>query len=94
MPTKQDNKETNIDYGISLLRIIATISVIYLHTCSSLLSNRIDFAISNNVKYYLLVNKEMMNYAVPLFFMISGAVLIGIKKEFTKKEIRFCYYKK
>lgn len=73
------SKAHNYLSDISILRIIATISVIFLHTNSTLTDNRDLFGLSNNQYLFFLCVYRMLYWAVPVFFMITGSLLL--KKE-------------
>lgn len=69
------NKTTQTNFGISSLRILATFSVILIHISGpevvkfGKISN-FDWNVAN---FYDSISR----YAVPIFFMISGALLLG-----------------
>ena len=83
-------KMKRISY-ISNLRAIATISVVFLHTSAGLLDTR-EFD-NQMVRFSLACEKFLLEYSVPLFVLISGALFFNPKKEVTynrllKKNIR------
>lgn len=62
---------------------MATLAVILLHTCNTLTNNAADY-IFDGSQYYVLTSVVcLMNWAVPMFFMISGALLIKEDREIT-----------
>ena len=88
-----EKKETSI----SFLRITATLAVVWLHTCSTLVENRNIFNLSwQQIQFYNSAY-HAMNWAVPVFFMITGALLLNPMKEITieksvKKYIMRIFY--
>ena len=78
----EKSKTTPTNFGISILRILATLSVIIIHISGpevvkfGKISN-FDWNVAN---FYDSISR----YAVPVFFMISGALLLG--KEFEIKD--------
>lgn len=86
------NKETtNFErkYYLDILRIIATFAVVAIHISSS----SIDINSTNDWKYNVLFN-NIQQWAVPVFFMISGALFLNkdykldIKKLYCKNIFR------
>lgn len=55
---------------ISDLRIMATLAVILLHTCSTLTNNAANYEFVSNQYYVLSGIVFLMNWAVPIFLMI------------------------
>lgn len=67
--------------SISYMRIIAIICVIWLHTCNTLIDNLNLFALSNNQIKFYSASYQTMHWEVPLFFMITGALLLNLEKK-------------
>ena len=65
------------------MRIIATLAVVWLHTCSTLVENRNIFNLSWQQIHFYNSAYHAMNWAVPVFFMITGALLLNPLKEIT-----------
>jgi surface polysaccharide O-acyltransferase-like enzyme len=65
----------HIEY-IDMLRVLSMISVVFLHTAAG--SLRAD--IGSSVWHFSNVITALMSTSVPIFFMISGAVLLGNPK--------------
>lgn len=64
---------------INSLRLIATLAVVFLHTSAGILDTR---EISNPTdKFMLACFKYSMQFAVPIFVMISGALFLNPAKE-------------
>lgn len=78
---KQDN--------ISYLRICATICVIWLHTCSTLSENRQMFFLTDLQYIFYNVAYQIMYWAVPVFFMITGALMLGKKTSYRQCFIKY-----
>ncbi|MDE5862225.1 MAG: acyltransferase, partial [Ruminococcus sp.] len=72
--------------NISVLRIIATLSVVWLHTCSTITDNPDLFIMNNMQKNFFNSGYQMMYWAVPVFFMISGALLLNPQKDIKVKD--------
>lgn len=79
---KQDSHLINISW----LRILATISVVYLHTCSTLIDNPDLFILNKNQINFFNSSYQMMYWAVPVFFMITGLLLLNPSKDITIKQ--------
>lgn len=64
---------------INSLRLVATLAVVFLHTSAGLLDTR---EIENfDDKFFLSCYKYTMQFSVPLFVMISGALFLNPAKE-------------
>ena len=62
---------------ISILRIMATLAVIFLHTNNTILNNTQNYQLSSENKFLMSVNISIMNWAVPMFLIITGALLLN-----------------
>ncbi len=64
---------------INSLRLLATLSVVWLHASAGLLDTRniMDF----DTKFWLSCHKYCMQFGVPVFVMISGALFLNPAKE-------------
>ena len=80
------------EYSISYLRIFATICVVFLHTCSTLTDNLDLFPLTVHQAFFFSVAYQSMYWAVPVFFMITGALLLD--KKISYKDIFSKYIKK
>ncbi|WP_348823506.1 acyltransferase [Flavobacterium aestuarii] len=72
---KEGNNYFPTQFGLSLLRILATFSVIVIHVSGSLVNqfgivSMFDWNVANFFD-------SISRYSVPVFFMISGALLLG-----------------
>lgn len=65
------------------MRIVSTLAVILLHTCSALIDNAMIYELSVDQYYVLTDIVHLMTWTVPIFFMVSGALLIDEHKEIT-----------
>ncbi len=79
LASKQASKLTDI----SLLRIVATIAVVFLHTNSTLTDNKELFQLTDNQYLFFLCAYRMLYWAVPVFLMITGALLLRKDKAIT-----------
>ena len=75
------------DYVISFLRIFAALAVIFLHTCSTLLLNPDIFSFSSGQEIFLRIGYYLFMWAVPVFFMITGSLLLSLEKLLDYKTI-------
>ena len=62
--------------GVSILRILATVGVVCLHTNSTIVENPSLFEISDNQWHFFDACHMIWNWCVPVFFMITGALLL------------------
>ena len=67
---------------IDFLKIIATTAVVLLHIVSAALSTAVVAISPNNEIIYRTLHVSM-NWAVPVFVMISGALFLGNNEEYT-----------
>ncbi len=65
---------------ISVLRIAATAAVLFHHTCSTISDNPELFSISQKQNFILQTGVLFSVWAVPVFLMISGALLLKPNK--------------
>ncbi|MBR2212035.1 MAG: acyltransferase family protein [Fibrobacter sp.] len=73
-------EKNQINYNISIMRIMATLGVIYMHTNTTLLFNPQLFTISLSQGLFLRMGHELFLWTVPFFFMITGFLLLGASK--------------
>ena len=85
------NKNSNVSYtanraDISILRIVSTFAVVMIHTCNTI-TNNLDFFNPTSLQYRTLVTfNSLSNWSVPMFFMLTGALLLKRDKEITFKD--------
>lgn len=86
------NEGINKDWNISCLRLFATISIIWLHTCSTLVDNPELYLMSDNQWKFFKASYHVTSWAVPIFFMITGMLLLNPQKDISVKEIfsKYC----
>lgn len=84
----------NIQSDISIMRIVATVAVIFLHTCNTISNNMADHDLSNDQMFFLTSGNYLMNWAVPVFFMITGALLLKSDKKITYRACVMKYGKR
>lgn len=72
----------NIQY-ISLLRVTATIAVIFLHTCSTV-RDRLEVSYEQYLFFDTIIS--LMRWSVPIFFMITGILLLDDTKKITIRD--------
>lgn len=70
---------------IEYLRVIAMFAVVAIHVCSVALNGFEDYSQLDAV-LYLSVSK-VFHFAVPIFFMISGALMLSPDKELPLKKL-------
>lgn len=75
-----DNSQAN-NYisNISYLRIFATVCIVWLHTCSTLTDNNDLFSLTDTQYFFLGTGYHIMCWTVPIFFMMTGALLLNKK---------------
>lgn len=78
----------NYRADISAMRIVATLAVIMIHTCNTMTDNPGMFSLTDGQHAFYSACITLVSWAVPLFFMITGALLLGriipYRKIFTK----------
>lgn len=79
---------------IILLRIIATLAVIFLHTNNTLSNNIESFACTKIQYIFFSTCNYLMNWAVPIFLMITGILLLDTFRIITPKMCIKKYVKK
>ena len=58
----------------------------WLHTCSTLAENPDVFIMTDSQLKFFNAGYQMMYWAVPIFFMITGALLLNPEKEITAQD--------
>lgn len=66
---------------ISRLRIVATLAVVMIHTCATFVYS--GFSCTTAERLYLDILSSLSGFSVPLFLMITGALLLRPEKEIT-----------
>ena len=75
----------NISYD--LMRVVACLAVIMVHTAGTGLLPGHDYPIFTNEWYTCVVFSSLVGWAVPLFVMVSGAIFLDDKKEVSIRNI-------
>ena len=65
------------------MRITVTIAVVFLHTNNTLSNNSEQFFLTKNQIAFFTTNNLLMNWAVPVFLMITGALLLDPNRQIT-----------
>lgn len=79
--------------SISILRLIATIAVVFSHVCSTITENPEVATLSVSQFRYLDFLLNFCKWHVPIFFVLSGELLLN-KKEITVHDCIFKYAKR
>lgn len=79
----ESSKQASLQAGISMLRIIATLGVVFLHINNTLTSNPESYNMTDLQFICFSCGTYLMNWAVPAFLMITGNLLLDPKKEIT-----------
>lgn len=72
---------------ISILRIVATLAVLFMHCSNSMTANNIRFGVNSTQYSFFAICTVLMMWAVPVFFMMSGNLLLNSNKKFTVNQI-------
>ena len=95
MTPKLENNQTKGKYiWISKLRIVATLAVIWLHTNGTIWGNQNLFELTYGQKRFFAVNYYLMWWAVPVFFMLTGCLLLNKEKSITAHECLIKYVRR
>ena len=71
-------------YYIEYLRVIAMFAVVAIHVCIAALGNFNNYSQFDAVLYASVRN--IFHFAVPIFFMISGALMLSHDRELPLKK--------
>lgn len=88
-----DEKKASSDRQtwISCLRIVSTLAVIWLHTNGTIYGNQELFTLSDEQVKWFTVNFHLMEWSVPVFLMITGALMLRHDRKITIHECIFKY---
>lgn len=75
---KQEKKAS-----ISRMRIVATLAVLFSHACSTLTENASIFSMTQTQHVFLQICLNLTKWAVPIFFVITGALMLDTSRELT-----------
>lgn len=76
MTDRQPMVTTQRQAGFSLLRLAATVLVVGFHTCSTLTKHPGTFPQTEAQRTFFLAAGHFANWHVPVFFMLTGALLL------------------
>ena len=79
---------------ISVLRIMETLGVIFIHTCNTISNNKEMYDLSTGQYTLLKIGYTSMHWAVPIFFMITGSLLLNPQKKIELSDCVCKYVKK
>lgn len=80
MSKREDNEiYLNTEY-LNILRWISTIAVVFIHTITA------DSTIYNKSNILYII-RNLLNWCVPMFVMISGVLFLNPKKEIPIKKL-------
>ena len=68
---------------ICVLRIMATLAVVFMHSCNSMTANAELFSVSGRQYVFFACCTTAMMWAVPAFYMITGELLLSSNKEYS-----------
>lgn len=68
------------------MRIAATLAVVFLHTNNTLSNNSEQFFLTKNQTVFFTTNNLLMNWGVPVFLMITGALLLDPNRQITYRD--------
>ncbi|MCR5794384.1 MAG: acyltransferase [Solobacterium sp.] len=81
------NKSSAVKTDLSLLRVIAASAIIFLHTCSSVIDQRFrDVYLDPKAYSFFVTGKIMMKWALPVFIMITGALMLDPERKITVRD--------
>lgn len=80
--------------SISVLRILATLAVVFLHTNSGILDRPDLFPLQGIQRDFLVLTKQYVNWAAPVFLMLTGTLLLRKEKQISFRECITRYAKR
>lgn len=87
-----ENQPIKRQKSVSVLRVIATIAVVFSHTYSTLLESVSEDVLSSIQYDFFDICSNVLKWHVPIFYMITGALLL--KKDFISPKDCVCKYAK
>lgn len=69
------------------MRIFATIAVVWHHTCGTLVDNAELFYLTRQQNIFFEAARQSVSWDVPVFVMITGALLLNPLKDISIKRI-------
>lgn len=79
--------QKQINLNISLIRILATIGVVFFHTCCTIVFHPEIFEFSESQETFFRIGYQVFLFAVPFFFMITGYLLLGTNRDLSYRII-------
>ena len=86
-------KSKEYSSSLSYLRLFATIMIVASHTWSTLQENKELFSLTVTESTFLEIAYSLTKWAVPVFFMITGALLLKKDKKISVRDC-ICKYSK
>jgi len=80
--------------ALSSLRIFATVAVVISHAWSTLTDNLDMFSVTPSESTFLITAYSLTKWAVPVFFMITGALFLCRDKQISIRDCIFKYAKR
>lgn len=80
--------------ALSCLRIFATVAVVASHAWSTLTDNLDMFSLTASESAFLITAYSLTKWAVPVFFMITGALFLRSDKQIGIRDCIFKYAKR
>lgn len=73
--------QKQININISLIRILATIGVVFFHTCCTIVFHPETFEFTKEQEVFFRIGYQIFLWVVPVFFMITGYLLLGSNRD-------------
>lgn len=86
-------KKQAVSGALSCLRIFATVAVVISHAWSTLTDNPDMFSVTPSENTFLVTAYSLTKWAVPVFFMITGALFLRKDKQISIRDC-LCKYTK
>lgn len=80
-----DTQVTDTRY-LNTLRVVATFGVILIHIFSGINANNAS-SLTSYESYVCIVLRNLWQWCVPIFVMISGAIFLGLQKDITIEKL-------
>ena len=89
---KQNHREEGKgrDMRLSLIRILATLTVIWLHVNSTIADNALEFGVSSEQLTFHVISVYLSEWAVIAFMVLTGALLLDPERRYGKNELLRC----
>lgn len=90
-PIGKISSENVHNISLSFLRIAATMAVVFMHTAGTVTAHPEMFVLTMSESFVYELYYEMMNWAVPVFMMITAVLMLKDDRNITFKECVFKY---